>query len=95
MLTVGQEGSLLTKINSGSNIRAVAFAADGGYLVSSGEGGVRVWRVEDGKQMATMEAKNVWCLAVSRDGRWIAVGTWDGVFVWDAMTYENVFTSRG
>ena len=94
MLTVGQEGSLLTKINSGSNIRAVAFAADGGYLVSSGEGGVRVWRVEDGKQMATMEAKNVWCLAVSRDGRWIAVGTWDGVFVWGAKTYETIFSHR-
>ena len=57
--------------------------------------GVRVWRVEDGKQIATMEAECVWCLAVSKDGRWIAAGTACGdVFVWDANTYEKVFSHR-
>ena len=94
MLTVGQEGSPLIKINGGSDIRAVAFAANGEYLFSGGEDGVRVWRVEDGKQMATIEAELVWCLAVSEDGRWIAAGTaWGEVFVWDAKTYEKVFSN--
>jgi uncharacterized protein with WD repeat len=53
--------------------------------------------VEDGKEMATMEAKSVQCLAVSKDGKWIAAGTsWpEGeVFVWDARTYKKVFHSH-
>ena len=94
ILTVGQEGSpTLIEIDGGSDIiRAVTFAANGEYLVSGASRGVRVWQVEDGKQMATVEA-NVWCLAVSKDGRWIAGGTRGGnVFVWDAETYEEVIS---
>ena len=54
-----------------------------------------MWQVEDGKQMARMEAECVWCLAVSKDGRWIAAGTgWGDMFVWDAKTYEKVFSHR-
>jgi WD40 repeat protein len=95
MLTVGQEGSPLIEINGGSDIRAVAYAANGEYLVSGSEDGVRVWGVEDGKQMATMAAEYVWCLAVSKDRRWIAAGTLYGeVLVWDAKTYEKVFSHK-
>ena len=54
-----------------------------------------MWRVEDGKQMARVEGKRVECLAVSQDGRWIATGTHrDGVFVWDAKTFEKVLSHR-
>ena len=93
MLTIGQEASLLTEINAGSDIWAVAFASNGEYLVSGGRNDVRVWRVEDGKQMATLGARGVLCLAVSKVGRWIAAGAyWGEVFVWDAKTYEKVFS---
>ena len=96
MLTVGQESSPLIKIKGGSAIRAVAFAANGEYLVSGGEDGVRVWRVKDGKQMATVEVRAVCkCLAVSKDGRWIAAGTDYGeVIVWDANTHEKVISHK-
>jgi len=59
-------------------------------------GGVRVWRVDDGKEMATVETrKSVVSLAVSKDRRWIAAGTgWGDVFVWNAETYEKVFWHR-
>jgi WD40 repeat protein len=94
-LTVGQEDSPLTEINGGSEIRAVAFAANGEYLVSGGAGGVRMWRVEDGEEMATVETKYVLCLAVSADGRWIAAGTLYGeVLVSDAKTYEKVIAHK-
>ena len=53
-----------------------------------------MWRVEDGKQMATLEASDVLCLAVSNDGRWIAAGTDRGPLVWNAKTYEEVFSHR-
>ena len=74
----GQEGSPLIEIDGGSDIRAVAFAANGEQIVGGGdEKGVGVWRVEDGKKMATMPASDyVYCLAVSEDGRWIAGGTY-------------------
>ena len=95
MLTVGQEASLLTEINARDDIRAVAFAADGKYLINGGWGDVRVWRVEDGKQMSTLEAEYVWCLAVSKDGRWITAGTSKGeVIVWDAKTFKNFSSHR-
>ena len=96
MLTIGQEGFPLIEINSGSEIWEVAFTANGEYIVSGDDKGVRVWRVEDSTQIATLEVKNVVCLAVSQDGRWIAAGTHLGeVFVWDAKTYKKVFSYWG
>ena len=92
ILTIRQEGSPLFEIEGGSKIKAVTFTANGEYLVGGGEG-LGVWRMEDGKQMATMAAAGVQCLAVSKDGRWIAAGTDSGeVFVWDANTSEEVFS---
>ena len=89
MLTGGQEG-LPLEINGGGDIWTVAFAANGEYIVGSGSDGLGVWRVEDGKRMATMAAGDVNCLAVSKDGRWIA----GDANVWDAKTFEKVFTHR-
>ena len=81
------------EINHDGQLSATTFSANGQYLVSGGEGGVRVWRVEDGEQMARLEAKSVQCLAVSKDGRWIAAGSELGdVFIWSAETYEEIFT---
>ena len=96
MLTTGQVGSPLSEIDINGEIRAMAFSANGEYLVSGDEESVRVWRVEDGKQLARMKARFVNCLAVSKDGRWIAAGTaWREVKVWDAKTYETFFTHSG
>jgi WD40 repeat protein len=72
----------------------VTFAAHGEYLVSGGTRGVQVWRVEDGKLLATMEAEQVQCVAFSRDGKWIAAGTfWGDVMVWDAKIFKQIFTT--
>jgi len=93
-LTVGQEDRDPMEIDVGWGLYAVTFSTDGEYVLSGGDG-VRVWRVEDGKKMATMKANAVKCLAVSNDGRWIAAGTiWGHVHVWDAKTYKQVFTHR-
>ena len=93
MLTVGKEGSALIEIDVGGEIKAVAFTADGEYIVGGGDGQVGVWRVRDGRKTGTMDAQGVWCLAVAQDGRWIAGGTFDGhAFVWDAKTFEKVLT---
>ena len=79
------------EINADRWLYAVTFSANGEYVLSGVDDGVRVWRVQDGKRMATMEAIGPWCLAVSKDGRWIAAGTfWGCVHVWDANTYKQV-----
>jgi WD40 repeat protein len=95
MLTAGQECSPFIEIGGAGRIGAVAFTANGEYILGGGRDGLGVWRVEDGKQMATMAVGEVRCLAVSRDGRWIAAGTNDAhVFVWDTNTFEQVFSHK-
>ena len=93
ILTAEQERSLASNINASRELRAVTFSANGEYLLSGGrDQNVQVWRVQDGQRVGTIEAKNVLCLAVSKDGKWIAGGTfWGEVFVWDAETYETVW----
>lgn len=95
MLTVEQDGSRFTEINDRGGVLAVKFTVNGEYLVSGGLGGVQVWRAEDGKLIATlMEEGIVSCLAVSKDGRWIAAGTHFAWLVWDAKTYKQVRVQR-
>ena len=93
MLTAGQEHSPFIEIDVGSEIQAVELTANGKYIVGGGGDGLGVWRVEDGKQMARMETRIVRSIAVSKDGRWIAAGTFSGeAIMWDAKTYKKVFT---
>ena len=92
-LTVGQECSPLIEVDCGDNVWAVTFGANGKYLVSGGGGTLREWRVQDGKQLATTEAWEVRCVAVSKDSRWIAAGI-KGVVVWDAKTHTKIFTVK-
>ncbi|KAF8548319.1 hypothetical protein OG21DRAFT_1489483 [Imleria badia] len=70
------ERSLPIEIEVGSKIYAVTFIQNGEYLVGGGDKGVQVWRVKDGKEVATMEGDTTHCqcLAVSKDGKWIAAG---------------------
>ena len=62
----------------------MTFTANGEYIIGGGSDGAAVWRVKDGKQMATME-DDVRSLAVSKDGRGIAAWTNNGyTLTWDA-----------
>ena len=74
----------------------VTFSPDGEYVVGSAGEEVRVWRVQDGKQMGTMDASRlVRCVVMSKDGNWIAAGSDEGwLSVWDAKTYEQVLKHK-
>ena len=69
----------------------MTFGANSRYLVGGDDERLRVWRVQDGKQIATTPASKVRCVAVSEDGAWIAAGTSKEVAVWDAKTYKETF----
>ncbi|KAF8546305.1 hypothetical protein OG21DRAFT_1176634 [Imleria badia] len=89
------EGAKQVEIDGGRSIWAVTFAANGGYLLSGDDEAVRVWRVSDGEEVGTLAACDVRSIAVSKDGKRIAAGTELGrVIVWDAQTYERVFTHK-
>ena len=90
MLTIGQERAMPTKIDAGQDVCTLTFTANEECLVTGGNRGVGVWRVKDGKQVARMETNYVQSLAASKNGRWIAAGTFGKLLVWDAETYEQV-----
>ena len=96
MLIIQQEYSSAIEIDVGHEICSIIFTASDDYLVSGGSDRVCVWEVQNGKRRAAMEipAKSgkVTCVAVSKDRRWIAAGTWAGhMFLWGTETYEQVF----
>ena len=80
----------------------MTFSANGEYLLSCvRDQYVGVWRVQDGKRVAMMatgvqgNVDEVLCLAVSKDGQWIAAGTfWGKVVVWDAETRDKVWEHK-
>ena len=94
MLIAGQERSLTIEINA--NVKAVTFSANSEHVLSGGlNQNIGVWQVQDGQQVAAIDAQNVLCLAVSQEGKWISAGTGKGgVFVWDANTYRRVWERR-
>ncbi|KAF8555785.1 hypothetical protein OG21DRAFT_1460469 [Imleria badia] len=92
MFSILSMGSPPNKIDVRGCIWAMTFAANGKYLVTRSSRQVQVWRVQDGKEMATMNVIGIQRLAVSMDGRCIATGdSFGNVFVWDAETYTQVF----
>ena len=96
ILIARQEHSLATEINASRDLRVVAFSANGEHLLSGGrDQNVQVWRVQDGRRVATIQAVGILCLAVSKNGKWMAGGTlWGEVFIWDAETHERVWKHR-
>ena len=92
MLTITQERSLPIEIQVGGRLWAITFSANRKYITSGDDEGVRVWQTDNGKQMTTMKTGTVNCLAVSKDGKLIAVGTSTGkLVVLDSRTYATVF----
>ena len=96
MLIAGQDYTQSIEIDAGHLVNTLSFTTNGEYLVSGGDGVVQVWRAKSGECVATMPARHVYCVAVSKDGRWIAAGSYyDGeVSVWDATTYERVLAHK-
>ena len=80
------------KIDASGVIQALTFTADGEYLVGGHDKEVRMWRVEDKKQVARIATPNyVNSVTASKNGKWIAAGTYKELFVWDAQMYKPFF----
>ena len=75
----------------------MTFTANGEHLIIDNRKSIQVWRVKDGKQVATMPTESglIFCVAASNDGRWIAAGMYYGeTLVWDAVSCKQVFADE-
>ncbi|MCO4743820.1 MAG: WD40 repeat domain-containing protein [Proteobacteria bacterium] len=70
-------GMELLSVDAGVELHTVALSAKGSALAASGSDGViRVWDTANGKELHALEghAYEVFALAISPDGRWLASG---------------------
>jgi WD40 repeat protein len=75
-----------------------AFSPDGERLATGSEKNVKVWDVQTGNVLQTLAGHrgDVYTVAFSHDGRWIASGSEDStVKVWDGRSGGLVRTFRG
>jgi eukaryotic-like serine/threonine-protein kinase len=76
-------------------ISCVEWLPQGSTVVSAGwDATVRIWDVETGRCLHAMSLTDeIWDLAVSRDGRWIAAGGKDqDIYLWEAGTARLIQT---
>ena len=73
-------------------INALDLSQDGSILASSSrDGKVRLWFVENGKYFRTFNHdRSVGCLAWSPDGKIIASGTSNAIYLWDIETGKEI-----
>jgi WD40 repeat protein len=93
-LTTFKQVRLLEGHQPGSNVRGVAFSADGKRAVScGGDRTVRMWDVASGTELFCCKGHTdmVHSVAYSRDGRHVLSGGWDGIVcLWDAHTGKEI-----
>ena len=80
-------------------VQCVAISPDGRRVVSgSSDKTLKVWDVETGKCVATLEGHSAWVIgvAVFPDGQRVVSGSWDNTLkVWDLATGECLATLEG
>jgi WD40 repeat protein len=93
IVTADQRDANLVTIDHPDLVVSVAFLAGGKEVMSGGSGGnIRRWRTEDGMEvdMPIDAGSSVRHLVVSRDGKWVVAGTYDGqVVVWKSTNFEK------
>jgi len=74
--------------------RAVAFHPDGRHLAAGYTGkGLLIWDWADPKKEPVVlpgHTEDIYSVAYSPDGRWLASASWHEVIIWDAGTHKEV-----
>jgi WD40 repeat protein len=90
-------GSVFTQTFSGT--MSVAFSLDGQFLALGGaDGQIQLWRMSDGKHVATLQGHSgwIWAVAFSPDGKTLGSASQDGTGkLWDTATGLCLRTLQG
>jgi WD40 repeat protein len=81
--------------NDQGPVYSLTWSPEGNVLAAAGYGQVKLWNVEAGEKLSTLEGHTsyVWGVAWSPDGRMLASASEDGtVRLWDAKIYEELTT---
>ncbi len=74
----------------------IAWSPDGKRLAIASYGNTKttVWDFESGKLLATLGNTWYWCIAWSPNGRYLAGGMHDGVYLWDMAQYKLLYKKK-
>jgi WD40 repeat protein len=73
-----------------SEVHGIAFHPDGKLLATAcPEGDVQLWDVRTSRLVQTIPVKGTCCIAFSRNGRWLAAGSFGAVHVREAPAWER------
>jgi eukaryotic-like serine/threonine-protein kinase len=83
----GQEAAVVT-LGNGVSARTASVTPDGTLVITAGSDGLlREWDVRTHVAKRTYgKQQNAWDMAISADGRFVAVGSWASVAIWDRAT---------
>lgn len=79
-----KDGTMLKELNwEDTGVKNMVFSPDGNNLVSMSHDAIRIWRVEDGSLLRTLEVVGSNSqLALSPDGKLLALGIYNTVQIW-------------
>ena len=84
-LATGTETNKISRYNYGS--QTIAFTPDSNTLITSNRNdSVEFWDIASGKVRLKIDTKSLQCLALSPDGKTLAVGGYNGLYLFDAIT---------
>jgi WD40 repeat protein len=92
-----KNGSLLKKLTGArGDILSVSFSPDGTMLADNGNGDIRIWSVDDGTLLRTIQTNDAMKVQFSPDGETVASGHYDGtVNLWRVYDGELVQSFKG
>jgi WD40 repeat protein len=96
---IQEDEAIIKTLTHYDAVRGVVFSPDGSHLATASyDETVKVWDVESGELLKTLEGHNHWveCVAYSADGKLLASGGRDvTVKIWDAESGECLHTLKG